>query len=241
MNELTTNNLVNGLVAGGESWGSEGASQDDVLVPRLMLMQDLSELVKTGRAKAGDICHSGTGSVLIPKGQTGEIIPISTFREWVFFEPNNQGMFVPRKTNGRCLITAANENLPAEGVQNGVPYRAKKNINFFVLFVPLIDELPFLASFKKANIMVGKQLTTHFKTAQMKKQPPAATVFKLGSTQKTWDGYTFGVNTIEPSRPATEQELVIAHNWYQTFKTTEVKVDEENDGQFDQSSQTVPF
>lgn len=227
MNELM-NAKGNALACANESWGAEGASQDDVLVPRLMLMQDLSELVKAGRAKAGDIVHSGTGSVLISKGQTGEVIPISTFREWVFFEPNNQGQFLPRKLNSRCLITPANENLPSEGVENGKPYRAKKSINFFVLFVPLIDELPFLVSFKKANIMVGKQLTTHFKTSQMKKEPPAATVFKLGSTQKTWDGYTFGVNTIEPVRRSTDDELKIARRWYDTFKTSEVKVADED-------------
>lgn len=227
------NDLIEGqgqaLSTGNESWGAEGASQDDVLVPRLMLMQDLSDLVKQRRAEVGDIVHSGTGEVLIKKSCLGEIIPIITFREWHIFDVNSKGQEVFRKYGGRVPMTAQNANLPVEAVENGLPIRRKKAISFFVLFVPLIDELPFLVTFKKANIMVGKQLTTHFKVSQMKKQPPASQVFKFGSTQKVWEQHTFGVNTIEPSRPATPIELAIARKWYETFQTIEVKVADENE------------
>lgn len=217
------------------SWGSEGASQNDVLIPRLMLMQDLSELVKQRRADSGDYVHSGTGEVLIPKGQKAEFIPIVTYRDWLIQDRTNSGQWQPRKKGGIIRMTPENENWPVEAVENGQPIKRVKSINFFVLFVPRIDELPFLVSFRKAGIQAGKQLTTDFKVAQMKKVPPASKVYTLSSTQRTWDGYTFGVGVVEPSRPSTPEELAIARKWYEVLNQESVAVADEFAAESDES------
>jgi hypothetical protein len=223
-----------GAVATTEAWGSEGASNNDILVPRLMLMHDISQLVKDKKAEAGDIISSTDGQILAKAGSGVEIIPITTYREWLVHEIDPRG---DEKYLARFPITPQNEHLEKEGVQDGKGVRRYRTLNFFVLVANKIDELPYLVTFKKSGLMAGKQLSTHFQVSAMKRKPPAATVFKLGSTNKSFERHTFKVFTIEQGRATTQEELVAARNWYEILNKQSVKAE----GEFDDSFDTQAF
>jgi hypothetical protein len=227
MNEVTTQQPM--AVTTGESWGAEGASNNDILVPRLMLMHDISDLVKERKADPGDIVGSVDGKVLAKFRQTLEVIPITTYREWLVNEVDGK----KEKFLARFPITDQNESLEREGVENGKAVRRYRTLNFFVLLPGKLDELPFLLTFKKSNLMTGKQLSTHFQMSAMKRKPPASTVFDLGAKDKSYDGNTFKVFTLAMGRQTSPEELSVAKNWYEVLNKQNVKVQEEYDETFD--------
>lgn len=214
------------LPAVDSDWGSEGASRQDILVPRLQLMQDISEAVKKGKHKAGDIIDSVTGTKLGDEEVPVEIIPFTTFREWYVMEVNERGK---DKFKSKVLMTPENENWPYETVDNGTPIRNVRVINFFVMVPGQMEGLPFLVSFKKTSILPGKQLSTHFQMSAMKHVTPAKQIFRLGATERSWEDNTFKVFTIELGRATTPEELGTTRKWYETLKTQQVKTDEADD------------
>lgn len=220
MNNLTQVNPV----AHTEAWGAEGASSKDMLIPQIHLMHDISDLVKKKKAVSGQLISSTTEEVLADVGQTVEIIPIVTYREWIINDVDEKGR---DKFRQRIPMTTANEHLALEEVEFGKQIRRVKSLNFLCLVTNKLDELPHLVAFRKSSYFAGKKLSTHFSMSALKKQPPAAQTFLLGVTEKTFDGYTFNVLTVAPGRKTTAEELAVAKNWYDVFRNQGVKVEEE--------------
>lgn len=228
MSVAVTNNLpVAPPAPEGDAWGSEGASSSDMLIPRIQLMHDISELVKKDKASAGQLISSTTGEVLADLGATVEILPIVTYKEWIINDIEEKNGKRREKFRQIIPMTAANEGLPLEEVEFGKPISRVKSLNFLCLVTSKLDELPFLLAFRKSSYFGGKKLSTHFQMSAMKKQPPASRTFRLGQTEKTYDGFTFFVLTVEPGRPTTPGELKIARQWYDVFKQQGVKVADE--------------
>lgn len=225
MNDLSTTQDAGLPVSATEAWGSEGTSSQDLLIPRIQLMHDISDLVKKGRATPGTLVHSVTNEMLADKGIRLEFIPIMTYREWEINDVDAKGR---ENYRNRIPMTAANENLPYEDLdEQGKPIRRVRTLNFFTIVADRLEEFPFLLSFKKSNLKAGKQLSTHFQMSGMKKVPPASQVFTLHSSEKTYEGYTFWVLNVEPKRPSSAIEIATARKWYEVLKTAKVKVEEE--------------
>lgn len=207
-----------------EAWGSEGVEKSDLLLPRLTLMHDLSDLVKKKKADSGDLVNTSTSEVLWRTGEPGlEIIPISTFKEWQEFEVvGKKEVFLTSYP-----FTEENANFSKEDMVNGKAIRRIRALNFFVLLPSKFDEFPFMLSLKKSNYFSGRQLSTHFQISAMKKLPPAAKVFSISSQDKTWEGNTFKIFSLEVKRDATSDELATARLWYDTFNKSKVKVEDD--------------
>lgn len=209
------------------AWGSEGASPQDLVIPRISLQHDLSQLVKNGKARPGDFVHSTLGEVL-PKPI--EFIPVKTFREWMIMDANDK-----KKMLGRVLMDKENENWEEKGVFNGVPALRMKTLNFFVILPSRLNDLPCLISFKKSGMYAGKILSTHFQTSAMRRQTPASHTFMLSSEQRTTNGNQYMAPHIGAGRPSTPEELAEAYKWYLALSKGEAKIDDET------PSEAVPF
>lgn len=233
MNELATQGQMVAVPAG--SWGGEQASSKDMVIPRINLMQDISQLVKDGKARAGQIVNGATGEVLADKGAKVEIIPILTFAEWLLYDVVD-GHGGKKKLNytGKLVCDKSNENWPNEAIINGKPISRTRQINVLCLRPELIDELPFIVSFKKTGTMAGKKLSTHFQVSAMKGAPAARQVFNLSAVVGTFDGHTFHKFDVETGRAATQDEVATAYHWYQLFNQGAAKVADETEEQ-------VPF
>lgn len=221
MNEVQASN---GNLPSTQVWGTEGMSREDLLIPRIQLMQDISEHVKSGKFRPGVLINSTTNEVIADKGESCEIIPILGYREWIINDVDDRN-----KEKYRCRIrmTPENEIWAREDVENGKAIRRTKCINFFCLLASKPDELPMLVSFKKTSMYAGKKLSTHFQISAMKNQAPASQVFKIGGETQSYNGYSFYVFNVEPSRKATSEELALAKKWYDSLNTSNVEVADE--------------
>lgn len=220
----TTGNTLPAVPAG--SWGSEGTSSEDLVIPRINLQHDLSQAVKSGKARPGDFMHSNTQEVL-PKSI--EFIPVKTFRQWLITDALDR-----KKMLGKILVDKNNEDWPEQGTMNGKEVLRTKTLNFFVLLPGRLEELPFLVSFKKSGMYAGKILSTHFQTSAMRNMPPAAHTFLLSSEQRVTNGNQYMSPVVSPGRLTTADELAVAYKWYQILSKGDVKVEEEG-------SEAVPF
>lgn len=217
---------------GEGAWGAEGASSTEVLIPRLWLMQSISDQVKQEKCRAGDIVNSNDGTVLAPRGQRVEIIPFLTFRQWEITR------LVPGQKQAKFLrmdpVDPANDKLPSEDVDHdGAPIQRSKVLNFFTMLPSQIEELPYLIKFRKSGLRTGKVLSTHFSLCAKHGFPPARRVFSLGSElQTSQDGNDYYVYTITQAREATKQELEAAYMWYTSLQSNNVKVVEQEETPF---------
>lgn len=216
-----------GLTIPTGSWGSENISASDILIPKLLLMQGLSEYVADGKAKMGDIVNSVSGAVLGGKEKPVEIIPVYHFRTLITMEEISGKMTFKNQEP----LTLSNENLPWDDTVNGLKVRRIKSLNFYVLATEDLKApgaLPYLLAFRSTSYTTGRKLVNHFAQARDMNVPPAKTAFKLSSFIDKNEKGSFGVYDITFSRPSTTLELETAYKWFKIMSSSSpnVKVDE---------------
>lgn len=236
----TTTKALAGLPADLQgSWGAEGVDNSDILIPRLMLMQGLSDFVTDGSAKLGDIVRSTTGEVLATKDKPLAIIPILTHKTWVTLEK------VGNKFEFRSIepVNPTNATAPLEWQQQGSLWRRDLSLEFFVLLPSDIarerkaldkitaGEMPDAAdalfpchlSFRRTSYQAGKVLSTHFSTAGRFKLPPASSTFHLSSETVKNDQGTFAVLSVKVAGKTSMDDLAVAKRWYDILAAAQAK------------------
>lgn len=224
------------------SWGTSSFDREDIMIPKLLLMQGLSKLVAEGTVGQGEIVRSTTGKSLAKKGESVSFIPLATFKTWVVEEKIGP-KYEFRRTEP---MTAANKDLPLEFVEGANSWRRSRCLNFYVLLPQDIARevsalkaaasgelpdpedclLPCVLSFRRTSYPAGKILITHFAKADQFKVPPAVSVFKLSSDVVKNDLGTFQVLAVAPDRKTTIEELTVCKKWHDTLQTANIKIDE---------------
>ncbi len=207
------------------NWGNDAEiDNSERLVPKLHLLQGQSKLVAEERGKTGDIVNIVTGEVLGGK-EPVEFIPIKKLTSsWVVYD---------RTTGERVFkeifdVTPENAKLPyvekdAKGV---VILERDYSINFLVLLAKDTG-FPIVASFKRTSVKAGKKLVNHFDRCRNDKVAPATYALSLVSQKLTnRDGKPYCVfDLLADRRKSTPAELNAAYQWFKTFQTQELKVD----------------
>lgn len=247
MTELQTTG-EKGLATKDPAWGATGFTQDDILIPKLLLMQPLSKLVADDKASPGSIVKSTTGETMCKKGETVEVIPFAMHKSWVLMEEVN-GKFEFRSIQP---MTADNAAADLEwSTPDGKRWRRDRALNFFFLLpsdiakeanalkalaekgeYPDPDDalIPCATSFRRTSYGAGKSFATHFAKSASFNVPPAVKVFKLGARLEKNDKGTFYVWTIESSRKSSKEELTACEKWWTTVQGAKVKIDDSDEG-----------
>lgn len=211
------------------AWGSEGANTRDILIPRLLLMQGLSDLVSQERAKMGDIVNSVSGKVLGGKDKPIKFIPIMTFSTWAIFEKGEDDKLEWKRMEP---MTAENQDLPWEEEVNGKYTRRDQCLNFYVLLdsdALAADALPYVMSFRRTSYKEGQKLSTHFLTSRRLNKAPATKTYALSCSKESNDHGTYYVFRLEEGTATEAKKIDVAYSWYQTIKSGVAKVDVESE------------
>ena len=233
------------------SWGSEGISNSDILIPRLLLMQGTSEAVADGAAAQGDILRSTTKKVLAKKGESLQFIPLMSFKTWITsekvgdkFEYRGEGPMDAKNEHWDLTFTA-----PATVGGKPVEWRRDKSINIYTLLVDDIARMgkavqamakgempnpedalmPCLVSFRRSSFRVGRQMLTFFKSCEQFKAPPASGIYKLGAVLEKGEKGNYHVFTAEQVGRSTVEQLGVAKSWYDILHTAKVAIDNVTD------------
>jgi hypothetical protein len=211
-------------VAQLDDWGQSAVSSKDIVIPKILCMQGLSDLVSQEKAKMGDFVDSLTQEV-VGNYQSApiEFIPFHLEKLWAV-SSKKQG-----EANFKFIkfeeVTAKNENRAYNEVIGDEEYKYEYTLRFYVL-LPTDTSLPYIISFKGTSTKAGKILATQMfiknRTAGL---VPPAYVMKLAGTKDKNDKGTFIVMNVAPSRKSTSLEINEAFNWFKTVTGGGVKVD----------------
>lgn len=235
---LSTNVLTS------SAWGAENIDPANLLIPKLLLMQGLSEMVTERKAQQGDIIRSTTKEILSKGIDAGvEFIPFNSFDTWVI-EEKIKDKFEYRRTEP---VTNANKAAAWEWQEKGSTWRRSSSLNFHVLLPgdiakemaamenlaktgampkPTDAVLPCVVSFKRTSRGAGKDLTTAFGTARHFNIPPSSWTFTLKAKSEKNELGTYYVYTVEQTGMTKPGELEYAKKWYDTVSKFQVKVDD---------------
>jgi hypothetical protein len=228
----------------------------DIIIPRLLLMQGLSEAVSERKKtpdnqviQQGDMIRSTTLEKLGDPDKPVEFVPLKMVAQWILSEKIGQ-KFEFRKSIPR---TAANEDLAWEYKENGIDWRRTKSLDVYALLpqdvaayqtemakvaetgdLPDLNKtlLPVVISFRSTSFTAGRTIATFF--AQVRD------ALRVDPNVKSY-GYTLPLTCYQdkndkgsyyvfkvgaPKKLATEL-FPEAERWFQTMTVIQnVKVDE---------------
>lgn len=212
-------------------WGDVVVEAKDLILPKILLQQALSEAVKQRIAKDGDYYNTLTGSVCSNEAGNVSILPFYC-RQSYFVEKFNGKKFEFLKTVP-CVV--GQDPLPFEETIEGVRYKNTHAYEFFCM----LEEggTPAIVSFKSTSHKTGKQLFNlmYLQNPQQGKTP-AHNWITLGSKEDTSkDGDRYNVMTITVGVQSTKEQVAECLTWISTIKKSDFKVAEEAKT----SSQTV--
>lgn len=205
------------------AFGTSQVSSSDIIIPKMMVMQGLSQLVMDGKAKFGDFVDNTTDEIIGDMTKDFEVIPFHMEKLW-YISVKKGGDYEFSKVEA---VTAVNENAPYEEILDGEPIKRQMVRNFYCLR-PSDMAIPMVISFKGMSTKAGKQLATqmYLKNVSEGKQPPAYHINITGEKSKNDKG-TFVTLKVAKGKPSTMQEMMECIKWYKTINSGKAKVQEE--------------
>lgn len=230
----------------------------DLIISKVLLLQDMSDLVKARKAYAGQIVKSPSGEILGGIQNPGEpaipveIVPLTMTNSWTIMAA------VGNKYLGSVPRTAENDSLPWQFVnEDGVECKRLKTIDLIALLsadieksssganvdedgIPLnLDDavlLPVAISFKSTSMLAGKFVATFFaKVEAATKQNPMVRPYhytmNLSCYQESNDDGSFYVFEAGQSKIAPKPYREPAASWYDQLKSTRFKIEDESESE----------
>lgn len=222
-----------GIVKYTEIEGLEGIEQDMLVIPRLKLVQGLSEEVTENDVKPGSICNSVTKEVVssIPKtakeGASLNIIPVMVSKK-------TRMLFKDIEEGGGILCQSIGGKI-GEGDPGGNCFECVKSkwnngeapeciefYNVFCLIEGVNYPVPFVASFGKLNLKAGRQLINFLVSKQ---DVPWKFKYTLSSVFTENDKGKFYVFKVSPAGKSSNKEIELGKEMYDLIKTAETVID----------------
>ena len=200
------------------AWGNREVSAKDIIVPKVLLMQGLSEAVSDEKAKLGDFLYSLDDEVLGGIDKPINFIPFHYERIWIVKHDGEFHHIEP--------VTAANENMPWEELQGNVQVQNIYCINVYAMLESDLS-LPVIIPFKSTSLKAGKKVVTQmdFKNKAAGLIPPAKAM-ELSATKVKNDKGTYAVLDAKEVRSSSKEEVASAFQWYQAVNAGNVKADD---------------
>ena len=221
-------------------WGYQNVSSKDIVIPKILVMQGLSELVSAEKAKMGDFVDSMTEEVIGNYDKKPiQFIPFHMESVWIISKKGKTDKdFSFDKIE---KVTPQNENMLYQEVVGDTEYKREYTRNFYVL-KPDDMSLPYIISFKGMSAKSGKILATQMfvRNAAAGKVPPAMVMELFGNKDKNDKG-TFITLATRSVRESSNEEISSAFNWYKTVTGGGVKAHEAEEGEYYEGTQQEMF
>ena len=173
--------------------GSESVAPEDVQIPRLEVTQDLSPIVKSGDAAAGQLYNSVTGEIY---GQSALFVPIIFAKQFLVWKDRKQG----GGFMGAYPSPAEAQARVNEAVDDGENARfitiVPTPIHFGLLLRPSGDKMKMVEmaiSMPRSKEKISKRLNSMVQLAECDR---FARVYEIGATEASSQGgeyYNFDV------------------------------------------------
>lgn len=227
--------------------GNEEIFQNDILVPKLWLMQASSELVKQEKRKQGQFINSLTEEVIGEKGEVLRFIVLRSFKRWQTFKLKHEGHKVKKEwVSSEVFVLGKNENLPYEETINGETYVRRQVISCYVLLeqdaIKGINR-PFVVDFAATSKKGGRVIVSDISTIESAGLMCYCVFFEMYSKNETFtDGDAF-VKNVKLGGSITEKAWPFLNDCRKSIITlsNQIEIDERDiiqDGDKDRMDDT---
>lgn len=202
---------------------TSGLDAEDIIIPKVLLMQSISDLVEAEKAKSGDFVHSLDEVVLGQKDtKPVEFIALGMFKNIVISKN--------KKYAETIAHTPENAKLPYNETVDGVEVNRATVMNYYVLRPQDIEDMtvfPMVISFKRTSLKGGKKLATKLMMLEEFGAQTYAKTFKLIAKQEESEHGKYYVMDITDGRKSNEIETKQAKKWWEKLQTLNVRIHEE--------------
>lgn len=216
-----------------DEWGAPVVSQQDVVVPKILLMQGLSVAVSEDKAKMGEFRDSLSNVLMAGIAEEFECIPFYLEKAWDIMLEDEEGDYKWDRTIPVVENPASpdyNDNWKYESEVGGIKQKNVRRFNFYVLLPSEVakgDAIPYVISFKSKGFKEGKKLFTQMYLRNVRSgMPPAAFHIKMRSSKEKNEKGIFYVPQFTLADKTTDEELSECLNWIKLIRKGSVKVDE---------------
>ena len=213
--------------------GFESIEDGDIKMARLGVVQGLSEVAISGKAKMGDIFNNISQEVY---GESVEIIPLFMFKTRAQFDVE-RGLVMMSRDNIKVTMAIDEfaehmdkpvEEVPGANWNGDEPPTFCQVYNFPCLLVGQSFVFPLSLSMMKTAAKVAK---TFLSMARYTGEDMFARVYKVSSKIEKGTKGTYAVPTIEFVRRCTDQEYALGRKFFTTMykrkSDIEVSLEEE--------------
>lgn len=194
--------------------GMEDVDNDDLIIPRVKLMQPLSPELKDCRElRPGMIINSLTKEEL-----PAVFTPIFYWKEWLRFNPRDKDKpgynseFEPGALMWRTRDAADERVKEAEFGPNGEPPLALSTLNFFSVFEG--TGMPVILSFTKTSYKAGKNLLS---LAKLRGGDMFSRKYKLTVKEESNAKGDYYVLVVNPAGDCAPEEYKLGEAYFQQF------------------------
>lgn len=223
VNTGSTAVATSALASDLSAWGEGEMSSRDIIIPKILAMQGLSDLVTEGKARFGEFVDSVTHEVLGSIEKPLEFVPFHMEKVWIISSRKvGQDKFEFEKYE---KVTAQNENAyPLTEVIGDTEFKYEYTMQFYVL-LPNDPSMPKVISFKSTSSRTGKTLATqmYVRNRAAGLIPPAYTM-ELGGKKEKNDKGTYVVMEVKPKSKTSDELLQASLEWLRIVKLGQTKV-----------------
>lgn len=208
------------------AWGEEPqVDSKDIVLPRVYLMQAISQLVEEEKAKSGQFVNSLTEELLGDSEVPFVFTPFKIEKLWFVYKVvGGQNEFVTIEP-----VTAANINRPQSELVDGEEMNYQYALRAYVLVEG--DDLPMVVTFKSTSLRAGKQLFTEmFVKNKMAGKNPASRQMELTSRKEKNDKGTYYVMSLKAGEDSDVETQKNALMWVKTLSQQTYSLAGEEEG-----------
>jgi hypothetical protein len=201
------------------AWGDGDVSAKDIIIPKILCMQGLSDLVADGKAKMGDFVDNLTNEVIGSIDNPVDFVPFHMEKIYII---SKKGQGDNRFEFDR-IEAEAGQQYPFEEEIGGVTYKYEYTLQFYVLR-PEDTSIPYVISFKSTSLKAGKTLATqmYVRNRAAGLVPPAYTMQLTGIKEKGQQG-TY-IKLVAKQGAKTKPELINeCLTWLNAVKSGQAK------------------
>lgn len=164
---------------------------NDLLIPKVWLIQSMSDLRKEDKAKEGQFVDSQTGEILADVGGMIRLIVIKTFKRWHTFELTRKGNDVKKEfLSSEIMVFGKNHDLKYEDTLDGKEIIRRQVISAYVLLEKDVAQgvnKPYIIDFASTSKHGGRVMVSDIATMNNRKLPSFAGFFEMTATEESFE------------------------------------------------------
>jgi len=203
----------------------------DIEIPKVLLMQGLSDFVSEQRAAMGDFVDSLTAEKLGSNKTPVSVIPICMWKDFLITEKKGTKFEFKEVKPYNSETMHWREFEHREFTEGGIEHQRNLRMNFALMLERDATELgafPYVISFQRTGIKCGKGFANFFLKAQTKGQAPWFYTLQLGAKLEKNDLGSYYVPSVVGAKNTTDLDTVgeACAQWAAIFAKGHAKIDE---------------